>query len=140
VVAGFSGDALGYSLGNRMGPRFYKKKDTWYFKKSYLDAARNYFVRHKRRSILFGKFLPVIRPFTPLLSGISRIQKPAFLLLSFVSVLIYISFFLLLGYFLGNKFPSLQNYLGWILPISILTLLIPTILQIRKNRSSSPSV
>lgn len=134
IIAGFTGDLLGYSLGRRLGPRFYQKEDTWYFKKKYLEGARLYFQKHKRSSILLGKFLPVIRPFVPLLSGISSLKKSFFLFLSTLSVSLYIGTFLLLGYFLGNRFPQLKDYIGWILPISIIVLVVPVWIKIRRSQ------
>jgi membrane-associated protein len=134
MMAGFLGDASGYYIGKKLGPKLYKKEDTWYFKKSYLLLTQDYVARHKKRAIIVGKFFPVIRPFIPMLSGITQLKWPTFLVLSFCSVLLYMSTFLFAGYFLGSRFPGLKAYLGWILPASVLLLLIPVLLQIRKNR------
>src|SRR5688500_10221709 len=39
IVAGFAGDTSGYFIGKKFGRRLYDKKDTWYFKKTYLRMA-----------------------------------------------------------------------------------------------------
>lgn len=135
VGAGFLGDLSGYYLGRRYGRRLFTRRDTWYFKKSYVAAAEKFFKKYRKRSIVFGKFLPVIRPFVPLISGISKTRFPFFMLLSIISVLLYMSMFLLAGYYLGLQFPVIKEYIGWILPISIIVVLIPVIIQIRKNKT-----
>jgi membrane protein DedA with SNARE-associated domain len=48
--------------------------------------------------------------------------------------MVYLGLFLFAGYFLGNRFPGIKNYLGYILPASVIILLIPVFLQIRKNK------
>lgn len=135
TAAAYLGDASGYFIGRKLGPKLYDKKDTWYFKKKYMLATQGYMNRHKKKAIVLGKFFPVIRPFIPLLSGISALKRATFFSISFLSVLLYLSVFLFAGYFLGTRFPGLKNYLGWILPASVLILLIPVYLQYRKNRN-----
>jgi membrane-associated protein len=140
VAAAILGDTSGYFIGRKLGPKLYDKKETWYFKKKYLLLTQDYMTRHKKKAIVLGKFFPVIRPFIPLLSGIAGLKKRRFFPLSFLSVLIYLSVFLFSGYFLGTRFPGLKNYLGWILPASVIILLVPVIVQFRKGRKHVPSV
>lgn len=134
-VAGIAGDFSGYTIARRYGSNLYQKKDTWYFKKKYLAIVEDYFTRHKKLAIVMGKFMPVIRPFTPIVAGITKMKQAHFFPLAISATVVYTSFFLLSGYLLGNKFPGLKNYLGYILPASILILLIPVVVQLRKNKN-----
>ncbi len=133
ILAGICGDTSGFFIGQRFGSKLFQKKETWYFKKKYLTLAEDYFKKHSKAAIIFGKFLPIIRPFTPVISGMTGIKFSPFLFLSVVAGLLYMSMFVLTGYFLGNQFPIIKDYLGWIIPVSILVALIPIIRQIRKN-------
>jgi membrane-associated protein len=134
ALAAMAGDSTGYYIGRRFGKNLYKKKDTWYFKKEYLQMAHDYLERHKKTSIIAGKFFPVVRPFTPVIAGATRMPRRNFYALTLLAVLVYLGLFLFSGYFLGNKFPEIKNYLGYILPASVIILLIPVFLQIRKNK------
>lgn len=134
AVAAMAGDSTGYYIGRRFGKKLYQKKDTWYFKKQYLEMAHDYIERHKKTSIIAGKFFPVVRPFTPVIAGITRMPRRNFYGLTLLAVIVYLGLFLFTGYFLGNKFPEIKNYLGYILPASVIILLIPVFLQIRKNK------
>jgi membrane-associated protein len=134
ILAGFSGDTSGYFIGKKFGRRLYDKEDTWYFKKTYLRMAEGFFKKHKRSAIIFGKFFPVIRPFSPVISGTTGIPAATFFTLSAVAGILYMATFCLLGYFLGGRFPVIKDYLGWILPITIIIALVPVILQVRKHK------
>ena len=134
VLAAICGDTAGYFIGHRFGKKLYHKKDTWYFKKQYLKMAHDYIERHKKTSIVAGKFFPVVRPFTPVIAGITRMPRHNFYALTLLAVTLYLGLFLFTGYYLGNKFPDIKNYLGYILPASVIMLLIPVFLQIRKNK------
>ena len=103
LAAGIAGDFSGYSIANQWGPKLYKKKDSWYFKKKYLASVEDYFIRHKKASILLGKFMPVIRPFIPVVAGITKMQKTQFFPLAVSATIVYVSFFLLGGYFVQTN-------------------------------------
>ena len=133
IIAGIAGDISGFYIGRKFKERLYKKKDTWYFKQKYLRMAEDFVSKHKKASLILGKFLPVIRPFSPVITGTTRLNFSVFFPLTVCAAVLYMSVFILGGYFLGSRFPQLENYLGWILPISILVALIPVIIQIRKR-------
>jgi len=134
IIVGFLGDLTGYWIGKKYGKQLYEKEDRWYFKKKYLKMTEDFYQNHKKTALLIGKFLPVIRPFNPVIAGTTGINFSVFLSISLLACILYMSFFILLGYFLGNKFPVIKDYLGWIIPISICIALIPVIIQIRKMR------
>lgn len=133
ILAGIAGDISGFFIGRKFKHRLYRKKDTWYFKKKYLSLAEDYIQKHKKGALIFGKFLPVIRPFSPVITGTTKMPFQQFIPLSLVAVVLYASAFTLAGYLLGSQFPQIKDYLGFILPISIVVALIPVIVQIRKQ-------
>lgn len=133
VLAGIAGDTSGYFIGRKFGTRLFHRPDTWYFRKKYLHLAADYFKRHKKASLILGKFLPIIRPFSPVVAGTTNVKFSSFAALTVAASVLYMGSFGLAGYFLGSRFPVIKDYLGWILPLSILVALIPVIRQIRKN-------
>lgn len=134
IVAGIIGDTSGYFIGRKFGRKLFDKEDTWYFKKKYLHLAADYFEKHRKLALILGKYLPIIRPFGPVISGTTNLKFPVFIMITIVACLVYMSSYVLAGYFLGNQFPGIKNYLGWILPISIIVALIPVFNQIRKSK------
>ena len=137
MLAAIAGDISGFYIGRNFKERLYKKKDTWYFRKKYLTMAEDHIEKHKKAALIFGKFLPVIRPFSPVITGTTRMRFRTFLPLSVTAVLLYTSAFTLAGYFLGSEFPQIKKYLGFILPVSIIVALIPVIVQVKKARSGN---
>ncbi|MFD2245339.1 DedA family protein [Pontibacter ruber] len=137
IVAGIVGDTSGYYIGKKFGRKLYDKRDTWYFKKKYLYLAADYFAKHRKAAIIFGKYLPIIRPFSPVISGTTNMKFSVFIFLTVVASILYMSTYVLAGYFLGNQFPEIKEYLGWIVPISIVVALIPVFKQLRKAKSNA---
>ena len=137
ILAGIAGDTSGYFIGKKFGSKLFEKEDTWYFKKKYLYMAADYFEKHSKAALIFGKYLPIIRPFGPVFSGTTDLKFSVFMGLTVTASVLYMSSYVLAGYFLGNQFPAIKDYLGWILPISIVLALIPVFNQIRKSKRNS---
>ena len=137
ILAGIAGDVSGFFIGKRFKHSLLHKKDSWYFKKKYLKLAEEYIDQHKKTALIFGKFLPVIRPFSPVISGTTQMPLKSFLSLSLLAVALYVSSFTLAGYLLGSQFPQIKDYLAFILPISIVIALIPVYVQIRKHKGEA---
>lgn len=133
------GDTSGFYLGKKFGNKLYKKEDTWYFKKRYLYIVEGYLQRHSRTALIAGKFFPFIRPFAPLVSGVTKLPFNRFFPLTATASVIYMCIFTLTGYYLGKQFPVIKEYIGYILPISILLSVALIILQVRKHRDSDGS-
>jgi membrane-associated protein len=137
ILAAIAGDICGFFIGKKFKKRIYEKEDTWYFKKKYLIMAEEYIIKHKKSALIFGKFLPVIRPFSPVITGTTAMPFRAFISMSGVAVILYVSAFTLTGYLLGSQFPWIKDYLGFILPVSIMIALVPVIIQVRNSRKSA---
>lgn len=135
ISAGILGDTSGYYIGKKFGKKLQTKEDTWYFKKKFLRMAEQYISKHSKTSLIAGKFLPVIRPFSPVVSGMSAMPFKKFISLSVVASVVYMSAFALAGYFLGNTFPDIKNYISWLLPISISIAVLIIIIQAKKFKS-----
>ncbi|HEY1023614.1 MAG TPA: DedA family protein [Sphingobacteriaceae bacterium] len=133
MAAAIAGDISGFYIGRKLKKRLYRQKDTWYFKKKYLTIAEEFIQKHKKGALIFGKFMPVIRPFTPVITGTSAMPFQVFISISAVAAVLYVSAFTLAGYLLGEQFPMIKNYLAYILPLSIVIALVPVIIKIRKR-------
>ena len=132
ITAGILGDISGYFIGKKFGKRLEQKKDTWYFKKKYFKIAEQYIYGHSKTALIAGKFLPVIRPFSPVISGMTAMPVSRFFSLSVIASILYMGTFTFAGFFLGNQFPIIKNYIGLLLPLSITIAIIIIVIQVKK--------
>src|SRR5581483_2667640 len=73
-VMAVAGDATGYMIGKWAGEPLYKKKDTWWFKRQHLLAAREYYEKHGGKTIFLARFAPFLRTFAPVVAGIAKMS------------------------------------------------------------------
>jgi membrane-associated protein len=114
IGAAFAGDLTGYWLGKKLGGRLHRMQDGFIYKRKYLEQSEAFYRKHKKRSLILGRFLPVIRTFNPLLSGSGNMGIAPFALYSGIGCVLYISSLVLAGYFLGSTFPQLQQYIKYV--------------------------
>jgi membrane-associated protein len=134
IIAAVSGSTVGYLTGRWAGGYLANKKDTWYFKKKYLDVTQAFYQKHGMMAFILGRFLPIVRTFVTILAGMARIDLPKFILFNFLGATIWILTMVLSGHFLGKMFPEITTYLEIIVVAMILLSAIPVIVTWFKNR------
>jgi membrane-associated protein len=110
-VAAIIGDNTGYLFGRRAGPRLFKKRRSKIFRKEYLHRAEAYFESYGPKTVLFARFIPYVRTFTPIVAGISRMDRRRFVIYNIIGGLLWTVITILLGYWLGQRIPDLHDYL-----------------------------
>ncbi|MEU7875537.1 VTT domain-containing protein [Dactylosporangium sp. NPDC049140] len=101
-VAAIAGDQAGYLFGRRVGPALFRRPDARLFKRSHLTRAQEFFERYGARSIVLARFVPVVRTFTPIVAGASRMHYRTFVLYNVVGGALWSCGVTVLGYFLGR--------------------------------------
>jgi len=136
------GNFSGYAFGKIMGRNFENRRETWFFKKKYIENTRSFFDKNGGRALIIGRFLPIIRTFAPLLAGMARMPFGIFTIYNVVGALLWSGVLVFGGYYLGIQFPQLVNYVEYIilffLGITTITV-IRSYLKIRQEHKKSVS-
>ena len=104
--AAFLGNVVGYEIGRAIGPPLYHR-DGRFLKRKYFDQTHEFFQRHGNKALVIGRFVPFVRTFVTVVAGVTRMERRRFFLWSFVGAVLWVGSVLLLGYTLGQAFPSL---------------------------------
>ena len=133
MCSAIAGDNLGYFLGRRTGPMIFSRPKSRFFHPDHLAKTRQFFDRHGGKSIIYARFVPIIRSCTPFIAGVARMRYSRFLGFSLVGGAGWILFITLAGYTLGQVAFIRQNFEKVVLLIIFLSLL-PAVLEIVKAR------
>ena len=116
TVAAVGGDAIGYTIGRRFGPRLRETaliarmgRDKW-------DHAARILRRHGSWAVLGARFLPVVRTMTPAAAGASGLGMHRFLPAAMVGASAWASLHIAAGYLLreaATQFEHAFGLLGW---------------------------
>jgi membrane-associated protein len=121
VAAAIIGDNVGYTIGKRTGPRIFRKKDGLLFRQEYMVRSEEFYEKHGGKTILFARFVPIIRTFAPIVAGVAKMPRKRFIFFDTIGASLWGAGVTLLGFWLGSKIPNIDKYL---LPIIVLAMLL----------------
>lgn len=133
MVASFSGDNTNYWIGRLIGVRLVKFSNGRFLKREHLEKTHAFYEKHGGKTILFARFLPIVRTFAPFVAGIGMMRYRLFVIFSALGSLVWISFFTVGGYFFGNISVIKDNLTVMVLLIVFISIL-PGIIQFIRNR------
>ena len=122
------GSLVGYLTGRYFGERLQNRPDSLFFKKKYIETTREYFLKYGSRTLIVARFLPIVRTFAPILSGLIRMDFRYFMLYNVLGGAIWVVSLVGGGYYFGEKFPWIVDYVHYII---IFFLAITTVTVIR---------
>jgi membrane-associated protein len=127
VIASVVGNQLNYFIGRTIGPRVFSAKQSWLLNKKHLEDAHRFYEKHGGRTIIFARFIPIIRTFVPFVAGVGYMSIRQFTLYNIISAIIWIGSLIGSGYFFGSLPIIKENFSIVIYGIIILSLMPPII-------------
>ena len=129
VVAAILGDTVNYWMGNYFGEKVFSK----FIKQEHMKRTRLFFHHHGKKTIVFARFIPIIRTFAPFVAGIGKMNYFTFLSYNVIGGIVWVALFVFSGYFFGN-IPFVKNNLTFIVFFIILLSLIPVFVEYMKHK------
>ncbi len=123
-VAAVLGDTVNYWIGHWMGPRVFTRDDVWWLNKRHLLRAQRFYEKHGGKTIILARFIPIIRTFAPFVAGIGAMSYRRFLAFNVVGGCVWVTLFLLAGYFFGN-IPIVKNNFSLVIIAIIVISVVP---------------
>ena len=138
VVAAVLGDWLNYTIGDYIGPKAFSGKYR-FLKKEYLEKTQNFYEKHGGKTIIYARFIPIIRTFAPFIAGVGTMSYSRFASYNVIGGLLWVTSFLFLGYAFGGLDIIKKNFTYVIFAIIILSIL-PPVIEILKDKYKKKAV
>jgi membrane-associated protein len=138
LVAAIVGDTSGYFLGRRTGPKIFSRPDSRFFKQEYIKRTQNFFEKYGGKTVVFGRFIPIVRSFTPFMAGVGNMPYSVFIGYSVFGCIIWVFLLTLLGYFLGN-IPIIKNNFETAILLVIFISFLPAIAEVIRHKRAKTS-
>lgn len=137
-VAGILGDSVNYAIGHTIGPRVFRE-DVRFLKREYLDRTHAFYEKYGGKTIVFARFMPIIRTFAPFVAGVGAMTYRSFIFYNVLGAVLWVGLFTLLGYFFGNIPAVEENFTLVIMGIIFLSVL-PPIVEYLRERAKTKQV
>lgn len=128
------GDNTNYFIGKFVGNRifdlpFLRK----IVKREYLDKTHAFYEKHGGKTIIYARFVPIVRTFAPFVAGVGTMQYMRYILFCIVGGITWVSSLTLAGYYFGNLEFVKKNFELVIFGIILLSLL-PVVIGLFKSK------
>ena len=128
ILASILGNQVNYLAGRSVGPKIFSMKKHWLFNKEHLEKAHAFYEKEGGKTIIFARFMPIIRTFVPFVAGVSYMTAGLFNVYNISSAILWIGSLLGMGYFFGSL-PIIRDHFSVVIYGIVVISLLPPILS-----------
>jgi membrane-associated protein len=139
TLVSFMADLTGYTVGYNLGQRIHEKPRSSFYRKKYLKRTEKFNQKYGVFALMFARFFPIIRTFNPIWNGSMERSFQKFFIFSGVGALVYVNGLIILGFFVGKKFPILKDHVNYIIAAVLVFIFITPIITLIRRSTKSPS-
>ncbi|PKV87037.1 DedA family protein [Streptomyces sp. TLI_146] len=136
VAAAVVGDQVGYLFGRKVGPSLFNRPDSRLFKQENVEKAHDFFEKYGPKSLVLARFVPIVRTFTPIIAGVSRMNYRSFITYNVIGGTLWGAGVTLLGAALGNV-EFVHKNIELMLVAIVLVSVVPIAIEYLRARSKA---
>ena len=133
TIASIAGDQSGYFLGYRSGPRIFRRPDSLVFKQEYVTRTQMFYEKHGGKTLVYAKFVPIVRTFAPFMAGVGRMRYARFFSFNIFGGIGWVLSMTLAGYNLGGV-PIVRRHFDKVVIGIVAVSVLPLLVQYFKSR------
>jgi membrane-associated protein len=134
MTAAVLGDNCNYMFGKYLGEKLFTNPHSRIFKQSYLEKTHQFYEKHGGKTIIFARFVPIIRTFTPFVAGMGKMTYIRFICYCVGAAAIWVPLFMYAGYFFG-ELKFVKDNLSFLIVAIIILSLMPGVIEILRQRA-----
>jgi membrane protein DedA with SNARE-associated domain len=141
ALSAIVGGILGYWIGIKGGlPLVVRYGGYVGIRKSHIERTHAFFERNGAKTILFGRFIAILRTWAAVVAGAACMSFTKFVTYTSIGSIVWAIVFGFLGYFFGRDLPLLEKYIArtsfGVLALAVVGIAIYFIFERRKSKSA----
>lgn len=137
IPAAILGNIIGYWIGQKSGPRLFKKEQSLLFRKDYLLKTKSFYDKHGASTMIVTRFMPILRTFAPIIAGMGGMNYTKFMRFNVMGAVAWILSLTLLGFFVGRVVPDIDKHIEKVIIIVVFLSFLPGLIKYLKHRSDT---
>jgi membrane-associated protein len=132
TIAALSGYFFNYWIGASIGKTLFKDPNSKIFRRKYLEQTHAFYERYGAKTILFARYLPIIRTFAPFVAGMATMSFSRFAFYTVLGGVVWVLVVVSAGHFFGGL-PYVQHNFSIVILGIIVVSLIPTSIEVLRG-------
>jgi membrane-associated protein len=137
MLCAIVGDQIGYWIGRSAGAALYRREDSFFFPKSHLQRAHDFYEKYGGRAVILARFVPIIRTFCPPVAGAAKMTYSRYLVFDIFGGIFWVGAMILGSYSLGHLIPNIARRIHYVIAVVILLSILPVIISFLRARSAT---
>lgn len=137
MLCAIAGDQIGYWIGRSAGAALYRREDSFFFRRSHLQRAHEFYEKYGGRAVILARFVPIVRTFCPPVAGAAKMPYSRYLLFDVFGGVSWIGAMILGGYSLGHFIPNIGQYIHYVIAVVAVISILPAIIGLLRSRGAS---
>ncbi|MEX2261629.1 MAG: VTT domain-containing protein [Bryobacteraceae bacterium] len=137
MAAAIAGDTVGYALGRRTGPYIFDRPNSRFVRREHLLRTRDFYEKHGGKTIIYARFVPIIRTFAPFVAGVAEMNYVRFISFNVFGGIGWVLLMTSLGYFLGS-IPWVARHIEKVILGIIFLSVMPIVVEYFRSRKPAP--
>jgi membrane-associated protein len=134
MLCAIVGDQIGYWIGRSAGKALYRREDSFFFRRSHLQRAHEFYEKYGGRAVIFARFIPIIRTFCPPVAGVAKMPYARYLAFDICGGIFWVAAMILGGYALGHSVPNIGQRIHYVIAVVIFLSILPAVISILRAR------
>jgi membrane-associated protein len=134
AIAAVAGAQTGYFIGRKAGPALFSRPSSRLFKHEHVEKAQRYFDKYGAKTIVLGRFIPIVRTFANPMAGVAGVEPRTFATYNLIGGVAWTTLVTMLGFVLGKTIPSAEDHLLVIEGVIILLSILPIAYELLRAR------
>jgi membrane-associated protein len=139
IVAAVLGDTVNYWIGSLLKEKIISGHKIKFVKQDHINKTQEFYKKYGGKTIIIGRFIPIIRTFAPFVAGIGTMEYKKFIMFNVVGGIMWILAFTVSGYFFGNLQAIRKNFTLVIFVIIIISVM-PAFIEYIRHRKTNNEV
>ena len=137
VFCAIVGDQIGYWIGRSAGAALYRREDSFFFRRSHLQRAHDFYEKYGGRAVILARFVPIVRTFCPPVTGAARMTYSRYLLFDIFGGTFWVGTMILGGYSLGHFIPNIAQYIHYVIIVVAVISVLPAVIGVLRARNNA---
>src|SRR5258706_12385796 len=143
AIGAIVGGVLGYWIGIKGGLPLVTRYGAYIgVRKSHVDRAHAFFERNGSKTILFGRFIAILRTWAAIVAGAAAMSFAKFVTYNTIGSIVWAIVFGWLGYYFGRDLPLLEKYISrasfGVLILGAIVIAILVVIKRKKSKAAAP--
>src|SRR5436189_1204699 len=128
------GDQIGYWIGRSAGAALYRREDSFFFRRSHLQRAHDFYEKYGGRAVILARFVPIVRTFCPPVAGAAKMSYASYLAFDIFGGIFWVGAMILGGFSLGRSVPNIGERIHYVIAVVIVVSVLPAVISIYRSR------